>query len=300
MEQTTNHWRRHFDPETVEPLRGLRLPSPHRSEGRLAGHRRNPRIGGSADFAQHRQYVPGDDIRLLDWKIFGRTDRYFLKQREDESNLVCHLVVDASGSMTYRSAAADYDKLEFSRRIASAIAFIALHNRDGVSLTSFAAEPRQVLTAARVSPSSIRVVAEALDRVEPGVETRLAPVLTTLAARLPRRGLLIVISDFLDDPQAIAEGIRRIARREHQFVLIQVSDPAEEQLPWQSPVRLLGLEGEAALDLDPANIRRAYRENRQTHFSSLQEIARQVGATWLSMQTDRPLAPALRGWLAPP
>ena len=299
MEQTTNRWHRHFDPVTVEQLRGLRLPAPRRSAGKLAGHRRNSRLGGSADFAQHRQYVPGDDLRLVDWKVFGRTDRYFLKQREDESNLVCHLAIDISGSMAYRSSQAPIDKLEAARRWASAVAFVALHQRDGVSLTTFDTEPTLVLPAAHVSPASIRLVAETLDRVSAGRETDLGNVLNSLAGRLPKHGLLIVVSDFLDDVESVCEGIRRLAQRDHQLVLVQVSDPAEEDLPWSGPVRLLGMEGESAIEIEPLAVRRAYRESRHRMLSALAETANQLAATWVLVRSDQPIGTQIRQWLAP-
>lgn len=298
MEQTTNDWRRHFDPEMVERLQALRLPSPRRSEGRMAGHRRNPRIGGSADFAQHRQYVPGDDLRLVDWKVFGRTDRYFLKQREDESNLVCHLIIDASGSMTYRSESASMDKLEFARRWAAALAFVALQHRDSITLSSFDTQARTLLSAAGSGTGWIRVVAEALDRIQPGGDTNLPAVLNHVANRLTRRGLIVLVSDLLDDPAAVAASLRGLASRGHRLMVVQVLDPDEVNPPWDYPVRLIGLEGESAIETDPNAIRRAYREARLSLTQMLETVCRETNTAWLSVPTDAPLSVAVEELLS--
>ncbi len=297
MEPTINDWRRHFDPETIDHLQGLQLPAPLRAEGRLAGHRRNPRIGGSADFAQHRQYVPGDDLRLVDWKVFGRTDRFFLKQREDESNLVCHLVIDASGSMSYQGQRATCDKLEYARRWAAAVAFVALHHRDGISLAAFDTQPRRIMPPANGGPGWVRVVAEALDRITHGGETDLATVLTQTVQRTPRRGLIMIISDFLDDAEQVCSAIRAIARRGHRLVLVQVADPDEVELPWTMPVRLTGLEGEQPLEVDPLAVRRAYRDAYQHLCQQIAETCHSVAASYLHVCTDQKIAPLLSKWL---
>ncbi len=289
MAQTTNDWRRHFDPETVERLHALRLPVPRIAEGRMAGHRRNARIGGSADFAQHRQYVPGDDLRLVDWKVYGRTDRYFLKQREDESNLVCHIVVDASHSMTYQGTRARFDKLEYARRWAAAIAFIALQHRDSITLSAFDTQSRTILGRAGSGTGWIRVFAEALDRIQPGGETNLPLVLNQVANRLTRRGLILLLSDLLDEPTAVANALRGLTSRGHRLLVVQILDPDEMDPPWDFPVRLLGLEGEPALETDPMTIRRAYRETRQAHQETLRNVCRETNATWQCVTTDMPL-----------
>jgi uncharacterized protein (DUF58 family) len=246
-------------------------------------------------------------LRWVDWKIYGRTDRYFLKQREEESNLVCHLVLDVSASMNYQSMATlsrqsssseiRLTKFELAKRWCAAIAFVALSNRDGITLTSFGETLGSTHRISMSGPAGIQAVAVALDRYAPQGPTHVAQVLPQIAQRLPRRGLLMLVSDLMDDPATIASGIRGLASSGHRIIIVQIIDPDEEELPWRGPVRLEGLENEPSIDLDAMAFRRAYREELAALRLMIAEVCREVEADFRIVRTNMNVAENVRRWL---
>jgi len=290
-------WRKYFDPRTLASLTGLQLRARRMVEGYVAGVHRSPFAGHSIEFAQHREYVPGDDLRQVDWKVFGRTDKYYLKQFEAETNLICHLVLDASQSMAFRGADPPLSKYEYAQCLVASLAYLVLDQQDAVSLSLLDQQLAMHLPAAG-KRGHWATILEAIDRRPADGTTDLKLALQNTAERLGRRGIVILISDLLDDPLAIIQGLEALRFRGHELVVIQVVDPDEEEFPFEVTTRFDGLEGMAPLVVDPTGLRQAYCQELVAHRRSIETGCRRMGAEFLVVQTDQPLHRVLPPWLA--
>ena len=274
------------------PLRARRVV-----EGHVSGEHRSPFRGFSAEFAEHRSYAPGDDLRCLDWKAFGRTDKYYLKRFEEDTNLVCHLLLDVSESMSYRSAAAEMSKLDYTRRAAAALAYLVLHRQDGVGLVAFDSEVRTLVRAAG-NPSHLNDILDAMESRTGGGKSTIGPILHDLAERLKRRGVVIVLSDLFDDVEQIAVGLKHLRHRRHDVAVMHVLDPAEVEFPFDEPTLFHGLEDSIETPADPAAIRSAYRSEFDDYLRRLRSICRDAEIDYVPMRTDRSLEATLAEYLA--
>jgi uncharacterized protein (DUF58 family) len=303
---------KYLDPQTLAAIGSLELRARLLVEGMMTGMHRSPYQGYSVEFAQHRQYAPGDDIRHLDWKVFGRTDKLYLKQYQKETNLDLVLLVDCSGSMAYssqgRRGSAQWRKYDHAACIAAAMAYMALNQQDRVGLVLFS---DRILSATRLSNSREHwhTVIEALlggapepvgDAV-PGQEDRatdLARLFEQTLAKTRQRSILVLISDLLDEPQALERGLARVQHRGHDLMVLQTLDPAERTFPFRAPADFIGLEGEGRLGLDPAALRTAYLHALNEHQQKVQQIVRQFRFDHRLLDTSEPPGPALHAFLA--
>lgn len=286
---------RALDPAVLDRLHGLELVARTAVEGFQAGVHRSPRRGSSAEFALHREYVPGDELRRLDWKIAARLDRLVVKEFEEESNLDCHIVLDQSASM--RFASLRWSKLDYARWCAAALATLVLGNRDRAGLVLCADA-----VVAKVPPASgdaqrAAILGE-LERARAAGPTQLGSVLDWLSTRLRRRGLVVVLSDFLDEPARIADGVRHLASLGHEPILMQVLDPAELTFDYAGLLQLEDLEADARVRVDALALRAAYLEELETHQRALRAAARSLGLDLLEIRTDAPLDAVLSTYLA--
>ena len=215
-----------LDSRMLARLQGLPLRARSTVEGYLSGVHRSPFHGFSIEFSEHREYAPGDDLRYLDWKVFGRTDKYYLKQFEDETNLVCHLLLDTSESMRYRSDAAPCSKLEYAQRAAAALAYLVLHQQDSAGLVTFDSEIRS-LVRANSNPSHLKQLLHVMEGASAGRKTSIGPIFHDLAQRLRKRGIVIVLSDLFDDVEVMLTGLKHLRHRRHEVIVMHVLDPAE-------------------------------------------------------------------------
>lgn len=286
-----------FDPRTLARLKGLPLRARHIVEGYVAGLHRSPYRGFSIEFAEHREYAPGDDLRYVDWKVFGRTDKYYLKQYEDETNLLCYLLVDVSRSMTYRGPSAALSKLEYAQCSAAALGWIVLQQQDAVGLATFDDQVRNVLRPSG-SPAHWPQLLEALERVEPTPKTSLSRVLPELAARLTRRGVVIVLSDLFDDVGSLLDGLKHFRYRHHDVVVLHVLDPAELDFPFEDPQKFIGLESEPPTSFDARLVRAAYLEEFERYLQAVRSGCRAQGIDYQLLRTDRPFDVALAAYLS--
>ena len=204
-----------LDPQMLARLQGLPLRARRIVEGYVSGVHRSPFHGFSIEFAEHREYAPGDDLRYLDWKVFGRTDKYYLKQFEEETNLVCHLLLDTSESMRYRSDAAPMSKLEYAQRAAAALAYLVLHQQDSVGLVTFDSEIRSLVRASS-NPSHLKDILHVMEEAAAERKTSTGPIFHDLAERLKKRGIVIVLSDLFDDVDAMMAGLKHLRHRRHE------------------------------------------------------------------------------------
>ncbi len=286
-----------LDPRTLAKLKGLHLRARHIVEGYVSGLHRSPYHGFSIEFAEHREYAPGDDLRYVDWKVFGRTDKFYLKQYEDETNLLCYLVLDVSESMTYRSSPAALSKLEYAQALAASVAWLVLEQQDAAGLVTFDNQIRTLLRPASNS-SHLQQMIQVMENVSPGKKTAAGPIFHELAERLKKRGVVMILSDFFDNVNSLLAGLKHFHHRRHDVVLLHVLDPAELDFPFQRPTQFQGLEEFPDVMTDPQALRRAYMKELGIFQQKLQEGCRTMNMDYELMRTDRPLDAALRSFLA--
>ena len=265
---------KYFDPRTLAKLRGLTLRARHIVEGYVAGFHRSPMRGFSIEFAEHREYAPGDDLRHVDWKVFGRTDKFYVKQYEDETNLLCYLVVDVSESMTYRSDPELLTKLEYAQTLAASLAWLITQQSDAVGLVTFDREIRNILRPSS-SPSHLGQLLQVLEQNDPQEKTDTGRVFHELARRLTRRGVVAIFSDLFDDVEPLLSGLKHLRYRQHDVVLFHLFDPAELDFPFQQNTLFKGLEQFPEITTDPRAMRKAYLEEVHGY---LEQIERQCRA----------------------
>jgi len=285
-----------LDPEMLARLRGRILRARHLAEGYVSGVHRGPLHGFSVEFAEHREYSPGDDLRYLDWKVFGRTDKFYLKRFEEETNLTCHLLLDASESMAYRSEAAPISKFDYARRAAAALAYLILHQGDRVGLTTFSDAIRATVPPSG-NPSHLQNILRVMEQTAPEGKTSAGPIFHGLAERLKRRGITIVLGDLFDEVDAMLSGLKHLRHRRHEVVLMHVLDPAEIDFPFEQTTLFRGLEGLPDAAVEPRALRRAYLNEFGRYLHKLKSGCRASGVEYVLLRTDRPLEAALAEFL---
>ena len=277
---------RYLDPNLVERLNHLELSARRVVEGSTIGLHKSPMKGASVEFRQHRFYVPGDEPRRLDWRVLARTDRPYIKEYDEETNLRCMLLLDASGSMAYgREHGAKYDA---AARIVASLAYLMLRQTEGVGLATFSSNLTSFLPPHATSTQLARVI-DQLERTDPRGQSNLPQAVQEVADRLGRRALVIIVSDLFTPIQQVREAFARLNYERHETIVIQVIDPDEQQFPFRNWSRFRGLEGEPAMLAEPAMVRKAYLENFRHHQQQLAESYRAMRIEQHQYTTDRPL-----------
>ncbi|MCS7238606.1 MAG: DUF58 domain-containing protein [Thermoguttaceae bacterium] len=292
-----NSWQKYLDPQHLAKLQGLPLRARTVVEGYLAGLHRSPYRGFSVEFAQHREYSPGDDLRYVDWKVFGRTDKIYLKQYEEETNQICYFVLDVSASMTYRSEPAPLTKLEYAKCAVAALAYLALLQNDAVAFASYDWQLREWLSPAGTAAHLDRLLT-VVDRISAGEHSSAKTVFYELAQRFRKRGLVIILSDLLDNVDELLAGLKYFRFRRHDVIVFQILDPAEVDFPFSQLAQFRALEGTAQVLVDPRAIRRAYLAALEKHTRTLAAGCRLHKIDYQLLRTDQPLGLALAGYLA--
>jgi len=289
------NYQKYLDPQTLAKLAGLDLKARLIIEGYIAGLHKSPYHGFSIEFAQHREYSPGDDIRHVDWKVYGRTDKYYLKQYEEETNLVAYLLVDSSESMQYRSGATS--KYEYACYVAASLAHLIIRQQDSAGLVLFDEQVRRFVRASS-QPSHLKALLHELEQAQPRAKTRVAPIFNDLAERLRKRSLVIVISDQFDDPESIIQGLRHFRHRRHELIVFHVLDRAELEFPFQQTTLFRGLEGWPDTLSEPRALRRAYLAEVQAFVNRIKKGCRLHNIDYVGLHTEMPLDVALSSYLA--
>ena len=284
-----------LDPAVLDRLSGLSLVARTVVEGFMAGQHRSPQRGSSVEFAQHRQYVPGDELRHIDWQIFAKTERLVVKEFIEETNLSCHVLVDASESMAFSSRT--WSKFDYARWCAAALAYLVIRERDSAGVALFDTDVREMRPPTNGAHQIAEIVG-VLESAEPAGATNTGDVLMSLGGRLTRRGIVAIFSDFFDEPARIVEGIRRLTFAGHEPILFQILDPQELDFDYGRLRRLDGLEGTGRIKVDPKAIRKAYREEIEAHQNELRRQARLNGCDYVALTTSTPLDVALSTYLA--
>jgi uncharacterized protein (DUF58 family) len=283
--------------EDITSLQTLQLFARTVVEGFTTGHHASPHKGFSVEFRQHRPYVQGDEIRRLDWKVFGRSDRFYIREYDEETNLRATIVLDASGSMNYRGGKGIL-KFDYARKLAASLAYLLMSQQDAVGLITFDSKVREIIPC-RTKITHLHLMLEAMVRTTPGKDTSLAPVIESLAQRLKRRGLVILISDFFDDPAALLQSIGVLRKKGHEVIALQLWDRDEIDFPFGNWARFENLENDDDfLLLDPATVRQRYLEVQKIFAEQLKDGFRKHQVDYLSLPTDESHSAALRNYLA--
>ncbi len=248
-----------LSPEVLARLQGLRLRVRHAAEGLLAGLHQSPQHGQSVEFAEHKEYAPGDEVRRIDWKAWGKTDRLYVKRFEHETNLRAWLVVDASGSMGWRGAEGRLSKLEYASCLAGTLAWLMVRQQDAVGLVAVDREVRRSVPP-RAAATHLTALLDTLAELDPGGGTHLAAAADWLVERAPRRSSVMVFSDLLDPDEQALRALARLRHRKHEVTVFHVLDPAEIEFPFEDPTLFVSMEDERRVEAHPRDIRKGYLE----------------------------------------
>ncbi len=285
-----------LDPTALARFGRLELLARLVVEGVMSGLHKSPFKGFSVEFAEHRQYGPGDEIRHIDWRTFGKTDRYYVKEYEEETNLKAYLVLDTSGSMGY--AGRTVSKLEHAKRVAASLAYLMFGQRDAVGLVTFDSDIRAMIPA-RSAPGHFSVLCKAMEEAQVGGEVPLSRVLDNLAGLIRRRGLLVVLSDGFDATDDLNLALKHLRHRHHEVLFLQVLAPEEEEFPFRRPAKFRNLENlDRSLRIDPAALRNAYLERFRAHCEAIRESCLSIRADYHKVSTAVPVETTLLDYLA--
>jgi uncharacterized protein (DUF58 family) len=286
-----------LDPHTIARLHGLELRARRVVEGYVAGLHRSPYHGFSNEFAEHREYAPGDDLRYVDWKVFGKTDKVYLKQFEVETNLICYLLLDTSESMQYQGPGAPLSKLAYAQCAAASLAYLVLHHRDSVGLVTFDQEVRQLVRPSS-NPTQLKQLLGVMEQTCAARKTRSGPIFHDLAERLGRRGIVIVLSDLFDDVDAMLAGLKHLRHRRHDVIVLHILDAAEIDFPFQQITMFKGLEALGEVIAEPRSLRAAYQNEVSAFLKRVKTGCRAQQIDYLTIRTDRPLDGVLTAFLS--
>jgi Uncharacterized conserved protein (some members contain a von Willebrand factor type A (vWA) domain) len=284
-----------LDPDTVNRASALGLFARKVVEGYKVGEHRSPLKGFAIEFAQHREYAPGDDVRHMDWKILGRTDRLFIKQYEQDTNYIAHVLMDCSGSMNFASE--KLSKFHFSKVITACLAHVILHQRDAISV-GFIGNDAPTLLPRTDTPNKMPWLMESLAKAEAGGRSNIGEDLLKLAPAIKRRSIIIIISDLLQDEDALFAALPRFRYQESEVILFHVLDHAELELPYADKVRFEGLEGEEALTTQPEDFAAAYRKEVADYCVKMRRSCESHDAHYVLIDTSKPLSEALGEYLS--
>lgn len=300
MSDASHEYRRHLDPRTLARMNGLDLRARAIVEGVMAGMHRSPFQGISVEFAQHRPYVQGDDVRHIDWKQMGKTDKLYLKQYQQETNLQLLCVVDASESMEYGTVPTDqgtWTKYDHATSIAAALAHLTIRQQDSVGLAIFDQTLNRFFKPSN-TPGQWRLIINELQQVPRWHKTQTGKVLAQLAEKLTHRSLIVVLSDLFDDLDSIRSGLQRLRYRKHELMVLQVLDPTELEFPFDDVTLFKGLEEAGELLTEPRALRAAYLQQVQLFTEEMKKLCRGMGVDFEQFNTSRPLDVSLSNYLA--
>jgi uncharacterized protein (DUF58 family) len=287
--------KRFLHPDAIKRISRLDLRARHIVEGFLSGMHRSPYFGQSVEFRQHREYVPGDDLRHVDWKVWARQDRLTVKQFEEDTNLRCTLMVDVSSSMAYGKGA--MNKYEIACTIAASMAYLILNQQDAVGCVSFDETIRRTVPT-RTKRTHLNSIIESLNVQDPSDKTDMSALLRRVAETYPRRGIMVLISDLLTDRDSLFKGLRLLRQRGHDVMVLHVMDDDELDFPFAGPTRFEGLESDDALNCNPRALREGYLEALGAFLDELRHRSARNGIDYRLIRTSEPLDAALATFIS--
>lgn len=285
---------RFLDPKILSKISGMDLRARTVVEGFIYGLHRSPYRGFSVEFAEYREYTPGDDIKFIDWKVFARSDRYYIKEFEEETNLNCHILLDASSSMNYSGGG--LSKLAYGSYLAASLGYLIFQQRDGVGLISFDNEIRQYIPA-RNRKGHMLSILRYLEKLQGENKTEMSLPLHQMAEMLNKKGLIILISDLLDDPEAVLQGLQHFRFKGHDVIVFHVLDATELEFPFQTATKFIDLEGSTQVMAIPTMVRDTYMKKLEEHISAFKKGCGRMQIDYQVLSTAQPLDFALFSYL---
>ena len=290
-----NIYRKYLNPSVVSRLAGMELRARLVVEGFMAGLHKSPYHGFSVEFAEHRQYMPGDDIKHVDWKVYGKTDRFYVKQFEEETNLKAFLLLDRSASMGYGSG--EVSKYQYASYLTAALSYLMIRQRDAVGLVSFDESIHRLLPPRSVRTYLTRILQE-LEHTQPAKSTNIAATLHNIAERIKRRGLIILFSDLFDEnPDELLQGLKHFRHRNHEVIVFHTLDPLEISFAFKNDAIFEDMETGAKISTQPAHIGGAYRKMMQDYLKRIKKSCRENNIDYELLPTDAPFDLALTKFL---
>jgi uncharacterized protein (DUF58 family) len=286
-----------LDPAVLAKLGNLSLRVRAIAEGILTGLHRSPHHGQSVEFAEHKEYTPGDEIRHIDWKAYGKFDKYYVKRFEQETNLRAYLVVDASGSMGYRGRPEAMTKLEVASALAASLAYLLFRQQDAAGLVLVGDAVRAAIPP-RASASHLAPLLDALEGARPEGETRLARAVDWIIERAPRRSSVLVFSDLMDRDEKVLRKIAQLGLRRHDVTVFHVLDPAELEFPFDDPTLFLSMEDDRQVEAHGRDVRRGYLDLVGRWLEEVRRTAAEADVDYQLCRTDRPVDEVLLPFLA--
>jgi len=293
-------YRQYLEPKTLAKIAALDIRARLIVEGFITGMHRSPYKGFSVEFAQHRPYTHGDDIKYIDWKVFGRTDRHYIKQYEEETNLHLMLVVDASESMTYSGSETKkigWRKFDHATSIAASLAYVALHQADSAGLAVFDEKIRRFIKPSN-NPRQWRILIDEMTTVPKNQKTRTGAILDEISESLTHRSLIVLVSDLFDDAESIVKGIQHLRYRRHDLIVLQILDHDEMHFPFETTTLFKGLEQTGEIVVEPRALREAYLEELAKHTQIIRDACHKLHVDYVQIDTSQPLDVTLPSFLA--
>ena len=280
---TESNTRSFIEPLVLARLAGVPFLSRRAMQGNVSGRHSSPHRGASVEFAEYRKYVPGDDLRRLDWRAFGRSDRHYVKEFEADTNLRCCLIVDTSGSMGFGSTG--ITKIQYARQIAGALSYLAVQQGDAVGLACIAGGIVSSLPPRR-NPVHLRIVFDRIEAMKPAGPTSLIPVLHELAETIRQRALIVVISDFFTNPAGLRGCFEHFRFRKHDLAAFHLLDPQEVAFKFQRPMRFLDMEGGTAIFAEPNEIADRYHTAIGRYLREMKQVAAETAVDYHRVSLD--------------
>jgi uncharacterized protein (DUF58 family) len=295
MTTTLQEYRKYLQPEVVAKLHNMELVARLVVEGFITGLHKSPYHGFSVEFAEHRQYMPGDEIKHIDWKIYGRTDRYYIKQFEEETNLKAYLILDASRSMSFGSDGR-MSKLEYASYIAASLAHLMVQQRDAVGLTVYDERIRTYMPP-HATKTYLKEILRQLESLEGSNKTATADSLHQIAERIKRRGLVIILSDLFDKSEQVMSALRHFRHKKNEVIVMQVLDPLERSFAFGRDAVFKDLETNEELTTQPWHIQKAYQESMKQFLETYKKECRENNIDYVLLDTATPFDVALIEYL---
>jgi uncharacterized protein (DUF58 family) len=288
---------KYLDPEALSRLKNMSLAAKLVVEGFFAGMHKSPHKGFSVEFAEHREYSPGVDPKHIDWRVFGRRDKLYVKQYEEETSLRCYILLDKSSSMGYKSDRQKWTKLEYGSYLAASLAYLMAFQHDGCGLITYDSKERDRVPP-KQGPGHLRNMMEKLEQTTPGGETSLSSIFHLLAENIKRRSMVIVISDLFDDPDALVGALKHFRHKKHDVIVFHTLDPAEITFPFDDVTRIEDLETGREVVSDPRAFRKSYLEELGKFLDVVRTGCTTAQIDYAVAETDKPFDSFLGTYLA--
>lgn len=289
-------YRKYLQPEVVAKLANMELVARLVVEGFITGLHKSPYHGFSVEFAEHRQYMPGDEPKHIDWKIYGKTDRYYIKQFEEETNLKSYIILDASRSMAYASNG-KITKLEYAAYIAAALSYLMVQQRDAVGLTVYDEKVRLHMPP-HATKSYLKEILRQLEITEGSNKTGTAESLHQIAERIKRRGLVIILSDLFDKPKEVATALKHFRHKKNEVIVMQVLDPMERSFAFGGDAVFKDMETSEEIMTQPYHLQKAYQDEMKKFLDSYKKECRENNIDYVLLDTSTPFDVALFQYLS--